>query len=120
MNKIFFFLILLFVGTLSAQEMGFVHPLDFKDTEAQRKKVIKYIENNVKETYSNIGMDNPATLRMMEKEELDAFKKLTKAKNGNLLNKVIKTYCDIGMCNYTTILMMYDEELEASEESLTW
>jgi len=96
----------------------FVHPLDFKGTELEKKEVIKYIEENVKSTYSKIGMDNPSTLRMMEQENLDCFKKLTKATDRKLLDKVIKIYCNIGMCNYSTILMMYNEEDEASKKKL--
>lgn len=65
-------------------------------------------------------MDNPSTLRIMEKEELKCFKELTKAKNRKLLDRVIRTYCEIGMCNYSTILMMYKEELKASSEELEW
>lgn len=113
-------LLIFCVVVFSAPNVGFVHPLDFKDTKAERQKVIDYIEKNVKETYANIGMDNPTILRMMEKEELDSFKKLTKVKNRKLLDRVIKTYCDIGMCNYIMILMMYNEELRASKESLSW
>lgn len=65
-------------------------------------------------------MDDPSTLRMMEKQELEAFKKLTKVTNRSLLDRVIKTYCDIGMCNYNTILMMYEQESKSSEEKLEW
>ena len=65
-------------------------------------------------------MDNPSTLRMMEQENLNAFKKLLSVKNKSLLKRVEKTYCDIGMCNYSTILMMYNEEEKASNESLSW
>ena len=54
-------------------------------------------KENVKKTYSAIGMDDPSTLRMMEKEELDCFKKLTQAKNRALLDDVIRTYSAIGM-----------------------
>ena len=65
-------------------------------------------------------MDDPSTLRMMENENLNAFKKLTTKSNTTLLRNVIKTYCDIGMCNYTTILMMYEEQNKASKETLKW
>ena len=65
-------------------------------------------------------MDNASTLRMMEKENLNAFKELLKAKNKSILKRVEKTYCDIGMCNYSTILMMYKEESKAANQSLEW
>jgi hypothetical protein len=111
---------IVFAVTLFAQQQGFVNPLEFTDTALQREKVIDYIVKNVKRTYSKIGMDDPATLRMMEKEELAAFKKLTNVRNHPLLNGVIKKYCEIDMCNYTTISMMYEEELKASEKTLGW
>ena len=113
-------IILLFIFSISVFAGGFIHPLEFKGTKAEKKEVIKYIKENVKKTYSKIGMDDPMTLRMMEKEELKAFKKLTKVKNRKLLDKVIATYCSIGMCNYTTLLMMYNEQESASKESLSW
>lgn len=111
---------LLMPSLIFAQSSGFIHPLDYKDTESNRAKVIEYIKWNVKKTYSEIGMDNPTTLRMMEKEELKCFKELTKANNRKLLDRVINTYSEIGMCNYNTILMMYNEELKASSEELEW
>jgi hypothetical protein len=98
----------------------FVNPIGFKMTEENKAKVIAYIKKQVKEDYSKIGMDDPMTLRMMEKENLDAFKELIKVKNPGLLGKVIKTYCDIGMCNYVTIWMMYQEQNKASQEDLDW
>jgi len=120
MKKSLFIFIILSWSFLFSQNIGFIHPLDFKNTESGRQKVIEYIKNNVKETYAAIGMDDPSTLRMMEKEELRCFKKLTKVKNRQLLDRVIKTYCDIGMCNYSTILMMYKEENKALSEELEW
>ena len=98
----------------------FVHPLEFKGTQAEKDRVIDYIKENVKATYTKIGMGDPLTLRMMEKEELENFKKLTKVKNRKLLDDVITQYCNIGMCNYNTIFMMYNEQLNASKKSLSW
>lgn len=103
-----------------AQSKDFVHPFDFKGTDVEKQQVINYIKKNVKKTYGEIGMDDPSTLRMMEKEELKSFKKLTKVKNRKLLDYVIKTYCEIGMCTYDTILMMYNDQLEASKQELEW
>lgn len=120
MKRLFLILILFIPSLIFAQSSGFIHPLEYKDTEANRAKVIEYIKSNVKKTYSEIGMDNPSTLRMMEKEELRCFKELTQVKNRKLLDRVINTYCEIGMCNYNTILMMYNEELKASSEELEW
>lgn len=57
---------------------------------------------------------------MLEKEELECFKKLTQAKDRKLLDSVIETYTAIGMVSYSTFLMMYEEELKASSETLSW
>lgn len=110
--------ILLFASNLFAQ--SFISPIDFIPNEVNKQKVISYIKKQVKDDYSAIGMDDPSTLRMMEQENLKAFKKLTKASNTSLLKDVIKTYCDIGMCNYSTILMMYNEQSKASQKTLKW
>jgi hypothetical protein len=98
----------------------FVSPINFVENEANKEKVLRFIKKQVKEDYSAIGMDDPLILRMMEEENLKAFKKLTKVKNTVLLKSVIKTYCDIGMCNYATILMMYEEQEKASQKELKW
>ena len=110
----------LFIFSLSLFSQSSVSPIGFVQNETNKQKVIAYIKKQVKEDYSKIGMGDPATLRMMEKENLDAFKKLTKVSNTTLLKKVIKTYCEIGMCNYTTFLMMYNEQNKASQETLEW
>ncbi len=119
MKKIYVILILcLTTSFLFAQE--FINPLSFTGTEAEKQAVIEYIQKNVKETYTAIGMGDPSTLRMMENEELKAFKELTKVKNKALLANVIATYCNIGMCSYSTFLMIYNEQLNASQQSLNW
>ena len=108
----------LFTSTLFAQ--SFVSPIGFVSNETNKQKVIAFIKKQVKDDYSKIGMDDPSTLRMMENENLNAFKKLISVSNTSLLRGVIKTYCDIGMCNYTTILMMYEEQNKASKKTLKW
>jgi hypothetical protein len=118
--KITLLTLVLFVFSLSLFSQSFISPIGFVENETNKQKVIAYIEKQVKEDYSAIGMNDPSTLRMMEKENLDAFKKLTKVSNTTLLKEVIKTYCEIGMCNYSTILMMYNEQNKASKETLEW
>ena len=98
----------------------FISPINYSNTETNQKRVIAYIQKDVKSTYSAIGMGDPSTLRMMEKENLSAFKELIKVTNVSLLKNVIKTYCEIGMCNYSTILMMYKEQNKANNETLEW
>ena len=99
---------------------AFISPINYSNTETNQKRVIAYIQKDVKSTYSAIGMGDPSTLRMMEKENLSAFKELIKVTNISLLKNVIKTYCEIGMCNYSTILMMYKEQNKANNETLEW
>lgn len=98
----------------------FLHPMDFKGSETEKQQVIEYIKKTVKKKYTSIGMGDPSTLRMMEREELNSFKKLTIAKNRKLLDAVIKQFCKIGMCDYSTISMMYDDQLESFNKKLTW
>jgi predicted site-specific integrase-resolvase len=112
-------LLLMFIPLVSLGQ-SYVSPIGFVNNDNNKNKVIKYIEYEVKKTYSAIGMDIASTLRMMERENLNAFKELLKSKNKSILRKVEKTYCDIGMCNYTTILMMYKEESKAANQSLEW
>ena len=110
---LFVMLSTIFAGTL-------IHPLDFTGIDKEKISLIEFIEKNVEETYCAIGMCQASILRMMEEEELKAFKELTTVKNRSLLDSVIATYCGIGMCNYSTILMMYNEEKSASNKSLQW
>ena len=99
---------------------SFVSPINFESNELSKQKVISFIQQQVKTDFTAIGMGDPSTLRMMEKENLTAFKELTTVTNTSLLKSVIKTYCDIGMCNYSTILVMYNEQNKASKETLDW
>lgn len=119
MKKLFLLSIILLSG-VSVFAQSFVSPINFVDTDANKQKVIAFIEHQVKTDLSAIGMDDASTLRMMEQENLDAFKELTTVTNISILERVIKTYCEIGMCNYSTILMMYNEENKASNSKLRW
>ena len=105
---------------LNLYGQSFVSPINFIKNETNQNKVIRFIEHNVHKTYTSIGMGDPMTLRMMEKEELRCFKELTNVKNTILLRSVIDQYCNIGMCNYNTILMMYREQDRSTKESLSW
>ena len=119
MNKFLLALsFLVFASSIFATEL--IHPLEFRGTDEEKQRVIAYIEQNVKETYTAIGMGDPSTLRMMENEELNSFKALIKIENRDLLDNVIRQYCSIGMCNYSTILMMYNEQNRASNQKLEW
>ena len=117
--KIIITIFLFFIsGNLFSQT--FISPINFVSSDENQNRVISFIEKNVYETYTSIGVGDPSTLRMMEKEELKSFKELTKVTNISLLRNVIKTYCSFGLCNYNTILMMYKEQEKSSNEKLSW
>lgn len=98
----------------------FVSPIGFDATNENKTAVVEYIKQTVKREYSEIGMDSESILRMMENQNLDAFKKLLSAKDEGVLARVIKEYCGIGMCNYVTIHMMYEQEMKAKGQWLQW
>lgn len=103
---------------------GFIHPMDFDGSEAQKQEVIKYIKDRVQRDYCDgeLDMCQPTTLRMMEQQGLSAFKKASQATDREVMDRVIKDYCqgDIDMCDYSTILMMYQQNMNASKKELTW
>ncbi|TXR53565.1 hypothetical protein [Reinekea thalattae] len=118
MNRVIFILATSLFGIASAAE--FIHPGDFTGSQTEKDAVVAYIVEQTKLQYSAIGMDDPMTLRMMEKENLVSFQQLTTATNRPLLDSVIKQYCAIGMCDYQTINMMYNEQNRAASPSLSW
>jgi len=105
-----------------------LHPLSFRGSEQEKKDIIAFIEKNVHEIYCDNkllqSMCTNSILRMMEEEELNSFKKLTMAKEENILNSVINTYCTNSaledMCMYSNILLIYEDEVQASGKKLTW
>jgi hypothetical protein len=102
----------------------FIHPMDFDGSKAQKIRVIEIIKARVKKDYCEgaIDMCQETTLRMMEKQSLDAFKQATAATNRKIMDRVIKDYCKgaVDMCTYSTIMMMYNQNLQASEQKLDW
>lgn len=99
---------------------SFVNPNNFSGSQKEKDAVVAWIKQNIKEEYSAIVMDDPMTLRMMEKEDLDAFKALTQVDNKGLLKRVINDYRAAGMDTYNVIWMMYQEQKKASNSSLSW
>lgn len=110
--------------TSAAAASDFIHPMDFDGSDAQKQRVITIVKARVKHDYCDGALDmcQATTLRMMEKQALDAFKKASKATNRPIMDRVIKDYCQgaIDMCNYTTIWMMYEQNLKASQKDLEW
>lgn len=116
--------ILLLIASFDASAANFIHPMDFNGSEVEKANAIDYIKARVRKDYCESGLDmcQNTTLRMMEIENLNAFKELTKATDRHVMDRVIKDYCYSGldMCNYATILMMYKENVNAGKKSLSW
>ncbi|MFJ4248194.1 hypothetical protein [Pseudomonas sp. NPDC089741] len=113
---------LLCLNCLTCSAATILNPMDFDGSEVQKKQVIDSITATVKKDYcEKIDMCQESTLRMMEKQNLDAFKEATKATDRKIMNAVIDDYCKkIDMCNYGTIWMMYKKNFEAKNKNLTW
>jgi len=114
-------LILLTVCSFSVSA-EFIHPSEFNNSDTQKETVMAYIKDRVKKDYcKTIDMCQEVMLRMMETENLDAFKRLTRAKNRKVLDRAIHDYCGmVDMCTYQMIEMMYDENVKAETKELTW
>ena len=116
--------VILFVCSTAASASGFIHPMDFDGSERSKKQVVEYVQARVRYDYcdSGLNMCQPTTLRMMEEENLDSFKRATAAEDREIMDQVINDYCYSGldMCSYSTIWMMYQENLRASRQQLAW
>ena len=109
--------------SVNATAATFVHPMDFDNSASQRQQVVDYIKSTVHDEYcKKMDMCTPSTLRMMERSNLKAFKRLTTAKNRKLMDRMIRDYCrsSLRVCSYTTIKMMYAHNLSASKQQLEW
>lgn len=116
-------LIIAFLSMVSfSVSAKFIHPLDFDGSDAQKKEVIAYVQARVKQDYcQTVDMCQESMLRMMEKQNLNAFKKLTQATNRPVLDRAIHDYCGtVDMCTYQMIDMMYNQNLKAAQQQLTW
>lgn len=113
---------LLMLGSSIAYGSEFVHPKKFDGSDAHKEKVINYIKERVQKDYcQTIDMCQEAMLRMMESENLDAFKRLTSAQNDRILDRAIHDYCNtVDMCSYQMIEMMYNENTKAELQELKW
>ena len=88
------------------------HPLDFRGSDQEKKKIITFIEKNIYEIYCENemlkSMCTNSLLRMMEEEELDSFKKLTKAKEEVILNNVIQTcFCVLFLSKVSALCVKF-------------
>ena len=116
--------ILMLSACVAVDAAEFVHPMDFDGSTAQKDKVIEYIRTETRQRYctGELAMCKPATLRLMERSNLQAFKRLTQAKDRKLLDKLITDYCNgrRHMCTYNTLKLMYANNIKAKHEKLTW
>ncbi len=99
---------------------GFIHPMDFDNSEEMKDKVISFIKFKVKKNLEFIDSYNNMNARMMEKEELNAFKELTREKDRETMDRVINDLLFIDSLDYINLKMMYNEEKQAGNEELTW
>ncbi|MCQ1060844.1 hypothetical protein LRP52_41420 [Photobacterium sp. ZSDE20] len=107
--------------SFSAQA-DFLHPLQFDGSEMHQNRVVTYIQERVRKDYCDtIDLCQEVMLRMMEQENLGAFKRLTNATHTDILDRAIADYCGaIDMCTYQMIEIMYNENVSASQQQLTW
>lgn len=100
----------------------FIDPSKFDGSESQKQEVISYIKERARVDYcEKTDMCQETILRMMERENLNSFKKLTQAEDIGILNRAIYDYCNtVDMCSYQIIEMMYNENLKAKKEETSW
>ncbi|HIP15128.1 MAG TPA: hypothetical protein EYG74_06540 [Sulfurimonas autotrophica] len=115
MNKLFFTLLL--VASINAE--SFISPINFKNTQENKNKVIAFIKFEV--ARNNQGMDiDEAVARYDEEMQLEAFKTLIHVENKGVLKSTIKNNCDEYGCSYGVILMAYQENIKAKNKVLSW
>jgi hypothetical protein len=127
-NTLIALLVSLVAFSANAKDLGqrnIVDPLYYTGTESEKVLVIAGIERNMHYQYCvAIDMCTNSTLRMMEQQELDAFKYLLGIRDltdnsKSLYKSIVNTYCvDIDMCTYGTIKMMYNQEVDKSNQKL--
>lgn len=120
----YFLVVLACLVSYPAIAAEFLHPMDFDGSDAHKKQVIEYIKKTVHKDYCKgaVDMCNDVTLRMMEKQNMRAFKKAITYKDRKIMDRVVSDYCSgaVNMCNYVTIDMMYKQNLKASKKELKW
>lgn len=114
-------LLLILASCFTARAADFVHPLKFDGSDEQKQATIEYIKERVQQDYCEaINVCDESVLKMIEQENLSAFKRLTSATNSKILERTINDYCSLGFCDYDTIELMYSENLKASKKELSW
>ena len=123
MRSVLLSALLFLAAAVQAAPSTYVDPLSFDGSDAQKAAVLSHIEKIVHKEYcEGLGQCSPTTLRVMEEEELRAFKALASRDiDRKLFGIVYKDFCvAIGDCAYSTLAMMYRMEQRASEKKLQW
>lgn len=104
----------LFLSLVSAEPYGFINPLDYDHSDAQRNALIAYIQQDVQRLYcgSEMRACHPMILQIAQMENLEAFQTLAHAKDKKILSCLVKTYCDNSAenCNYSDLKTLYEEK----------
>lgn len=97
-----------------AQPEGYVDPVTFMGTYAEKTQVMKYIKATVYETFCEQRNEcSPSTLYRMEKADFAAFKYLTihAKRNESAYDRIYEKYClSLGECRYHTLKMKFIHE----------
>lgn len=122
--KMLIVLSIIFTSISSYALSNFVHPLDFVNTESDRKKVVEQIKKQVNEKYNKFGIGNFEEIKAKQQEELDAFILLTGVESRRDLDASIKKACSPSMaisnCGYVQILNAYNEFSNKAKADLQW
>jgi len=100
----------------SCRAFLFVDPLSYEASKIAEESVIKYSKKYTQEQYAKLEIYDAETLKMIAKDNINAFKNLIQVSDKKLLQKVIDKYCAIDMCSYEDLNNMYKEELEKSKQ----
>jgi hypothetical protein len=100
----------------SCRAFLFVDPISYKASKLAEESVIKYSKKYAQEQYAKLEIYDEETLKMIAKDNINAFKNLIQVGDKKLLQKVIDKYCAIDMCSYEDLDNMYKEELEKSKQ----
>ncbi|UIJ37104.1 hypothetical protein LWC08_10205 [Desulfobaculum bizertense] len=119
MKKISLTLLFLWICT-PVFAANFINPIGFTPNKENKAAVVEFVQQNTRQSAAVVGIDSESTLRMMEQQNLNAFKKLVSAQDKATLKRVIKNCHQIGINDYSTIYMMYEQEIKAKSKSLQW
>lgn len=108
--KIKLLLFIIFSFSLNSFAQTFVSPINYVNNELNNKKVVLFIKERVKINVFANGIRDQSKIRKIERENLKAFKKLTKVNNTALLDSIIKDRSESWYYNYSEILALYKWE----------